>query len=52
MCGIAGSVLPQPVYCAYRADHHTKLWALSMRELWFRTWIDGASASDAYRPAA
>ncbi len=39
-------------HCAYRADHHTRLWALLMLELWFQTWIDGASASDAYRPAA
>ena len=39
-------------HCAYRADHHTRLWALLMLELWFRTWIDGAAASDAYRPAA
>jgi asparagine synthase (glutamine-hydrolysing) len=39
-------------HCAYRANHHTRLWALLMLELWFRTWIDGAAASDAYRPAA
>ena len=39
-------------HCARRADHHTRLWALLMLELWFRTWIDGAAASDAYRPAA
>jgi len=39
-------------HCAYRANHHTRLWALLMLELWFRTWIDGASATDAYRPAA
>src|SRR5712671_4445861 len=39
-------------HCAYQADHHTRLWALLMLELWFRTWIDGAAASDAYRPAA
>jgi asparagine synthase (glutamine-hydrolysing) len=39
-------------HCAYRANHHTRLWALLMLELWFRTWIDGAAATDAYRPAA
>jgi asparagine synthase (glutamine-hydrolysing) len=39
-------------HCAYRANHHTRLWALLMLELWFRTWIDGAAASDSYRPAA
>ena len=38
-------------HCAYRANHHTRLWALLMLELWFRTWIDGA-ASQSYRPAA
>ena len=39
-------------HCAGRANHHTRLWALLMLELWFRTWIDGASASDVRRPAA
>src|SRR6266853_1097208 len=39
-------------HCAYRANHHTRLWALLMLELWFRTWIDGAAASQSYRPAA
>src|SRR5712692_3592765 len=39
-------------HCASRANHHTRLWALLMLELWFRTWIDGAAATDAYRPAA
>jgi hypothetical protein len=52
MCGIAGSVLPPPLHRAYRAHRHTWLWALLMLELWFRTWIDGASPSDAYHPAA
>ncbi|HEX3864504.1 MAG TPA: asparagine synthase (glutamine-hydrolyzing) [Stellaceae bacterium] len=52
--------LMQPAYvaglldqhCAGRANHHTRLWALLMLELWFRTWIDDTAASDAYRPAA
>src|SRR6266567_382874 len=39
-------------HCAYQANHHTRLWALLMLELWFRTWIDGAAASQSYRPAA
>jgi len=39
-------------HCTYRANHHTRLWALLMLELWFRTWIDGAAASQLYRPAA
>ena len=33
-------------HCTYRANHHTRLWALLMLELWFRTWIDGAAASE------
>ncbi len=39
-------------HCSYRANHHYRLWALLMLELWFCTWIDGPAASDAYRPAA
>jgi asparagine synthase (glutamine-hydrolysing) len=39
-------------HCAYRANHHTRLWALLMLELWFRTWIDGTPISQSYRPAA
>jgi asparagine synthase (glutamine-hydrolysing) len=39
-------------HCAGRRNHHTRLWALLMLELWFRTWIDGTAASEAYRPAA
>ncbi|HEV8679837.1 MAG TPA: asparagine synthase (glutamine-hydrolyzing) [Stellaceae bacterium] len=39
-------------HCTGRANHHTRLWALLMLELWFRTWIDGAAASETYRPAA
>ncbi|MBV9828617.1 MAG: asparagine synthase (glutamine-hydrolyzing) [Alphaproteobacteria bacterium] len=39
-------------HCGARRNHHTRLWALLMLELWFQTWIDGAAASDAYRPAA
>jgi asparagine synthase (glutamine-hydrolysing) len=39
-------------HCSYRANHHTRLWALLMLELWFRTWIDGQTAGAAIRPAA
>ena len=39
-------------HCSYHANHHTRLWALLMLELWYRTWIDGAAATHAYRPAA
>ena len=39
-------------HCAYRANHHTRLWALLMLELWFRTWIDGEAAGAVIRPAA
>jgi asparagine synthase (glutamine-hydrolysing) len=39
-------------HCAYRANHHNRLWALLMLELWFRTWIDGATTAAAVRPAA
>jgi asparagine synthase (glutamine-hydrolysing) len=39
-------------HCACRANHHNRLWALLMLELWFRTWIDDAAAVDAFRPAA
>jgi asparagine synthase (glutamine-hydrolysing) len=39
-------------HCSRRQNHHTRLWALLMLELWFRMWIDGAAASEAYRPAA
>jgi asparagine synthase (glutamine-hydrolysing) len=39
-------------HCAGRRNHHTRLWALLMLELWFQMWIDGAAASEAYRPAA
>jgi asparagine synthase (glutamine-hydrolysing) len=34
-------------------NHHTRLWALLMLELWFRTWIDSAAeAAMPVRPAA
>jgi asparagine synthase (glutamine-hydrolysing) len=39
-------------HAAGRRNHHIRLWALLMLELWFRAWIDGAAAADAVRPAA
>lgn len=39
-------------HCAGQRNHHNRLWALLMLELWFGTWIDGAVANQAYRPAA
>jgi asparagine synthase (glutamine-hydrolysing) len=39
-------------HCAGRRNHHTRLWALLMLELWFRMWIDAPAASAVVRPAA
>jgi asparagine synthase (glutamine-hydrolysing) len=33
-------------------DHHTRLWALLMLELWFGMWIDAPAETDILRPAA
>jgi asparagine synthase (glutamine-hydrolysing) len=38
-------------HCGTVRDHHTRLWALLMLELWFRTWID-APGEAVLRPAA
>ena len=27
-------------HCAFTRDHHTRLWALLMLELWFQMWIE------------
>jgi asparagine synthase (glutamine-hydrolysing) len=32
-------------HCALTRDHHTRLWALLMLELWFQMWIDPPAAS-------
>jgi asparagine synthase (glutamine-hydrolysing) len=32
-------------HCALIRDHHTRLWALLMLELWFQMWIDPPAAS-------
>jgi asparagine synthase (glutamine-hydrolysing) len=39
-------------HCAGQRDHHTRLWALLMLELWFRMWIDGPPEAATLRPAA
>jgi asparagine synthase (glutamine-hydrolysing) len=39
-------------HCAARRNHHTRLWALLMLELWFRMWIDPPAAAAVLRPAA
>jgi asparagine synthase (glutamine-hydrolysing) len=39
-------------HCAGRRDHHYRLWALLMLELWFRMWIDASSEQAILRPAA
>jgi asparagine synthase (glutamine-hydrolysing) len=40
-------------HAAGRQNHHTRLWALLMLELWFRSWIDeAAEAAAPVRPAA
>lgn len=38
-------------HCGMVRNHHTRLWALLMLELWFRMWID-ASGEAVLRPAA
>jgi asparagine synthase (glutamine-hydrolysing) len=39
-------------HCRERANHHTRLWALLMLELWFRMWIDAPTEAAVLRPAA
>ncbi|MBV8452075.1 MAG: asparagine synthase (glutamine-hydrolyzing), partial [Deltaproteobacteria bacterium] len=39
-------------HCARTRDHHTRLWALLMLELWFRMWIDSPAETAILRPAA
>lgn len=39
-------------HCAGTRNHHTRLWALLMLELWFRMWIDAPADPVAMRPAA
>ncbi len=39
-------------HCNLSRDHHTRLWALLMLELWFQMWIDAPAAAEILRPAA
>jgi asparagine synthase (glutamine-hydrolysing) len=39
-------------HCRGAANHHTRLWALVMLELWFRMWIDAPAEAAVLRPAA
>jgi asparagine synthase (glutamine-hydrolysing) len=39
-------------HCSGERNHHTRLWALLMLELWFRMWIDAPADPVAMRPAA
>ena len=39
-------------HCSLTRDHHTRLWALLMLELWFRMWIDAPAEAEILRPAA
>jgi asparagine synthase (glutamine-hydrolysing) len=39
-------------HCRSRFDHHNRLWALLMLELWFRMWIDAPADKTVLRPAA
>jgi asparagine synthase (glutamine-hydrolysing) len=39
-------------HCSLTRDHHARLWALLMLELWFRMWIDAPAEAEILRPAA
>jgi asparagine synthase (glutamine-hydrolysing) len=39
-------------HCGTVRDHHTRLWAMLMLELWFRMWIDAPASEAVMRPAA
>ena len=39
-------------HCTGARNHHTRLWALLMLELWFQMWIDAPADRVAMRPAA
>ena len=39
-------------HCSLRSDHHIRLWALLMLELWSRMWIDAPAENVIFRPAA
>ena len=37
-------------HCALTRDHHTRLWALLMLELWFQMWIDPPTEPGTFHP--
>jgi asparagine synthase (glutamine-hydrolysing) len=39
-------------HCRSTANHHARLWALLMLELWFRMWLDAPVETEILRPAA
>jgi asparagine synthase (glutamine-hydrolysing) len=39
-------------HCGSTANHHTRLWALLMLELWFCMWLDAPAETGILRPAA
>ncbi len=38
-------------HCTLTRDHHTRLWALLMLELWFQMWIDSPAPPEVLRPS-
>ncbi len=38
-------------HCTLTREHHTRLWALLMLELWFQMWIDSPAAPEVLRPS-
>jgi asparagine synthase (glutamine-hydrolysing) len=38
-------------HSALARDHHPRLWALLMLELWFQMWIDAPAKIEVFRPA-
>ena len=39
-------------HCSSTANHHPRLWALLMLELWFCMWLDAPAETGILRPAA
>ena len=37
-------------HCAFARDHHTRLWALLMLELWLQMWIDSPTEPGVFHP--
>ena len=38
-------------HCAFTRDHHTRLWALLVLELWFQMWIDAPADTGVFHPS-